>query len=111
MGSGEAEDQDNYIICTNAAQSYKAGWSRPIPGGHLNAFADLKLSVHQEFRLPPMHSTKYNMLRISVDPAYSIIDDSDINFQLAVFVSYRVRQSGVGTFDSGIQTRLDRRVW
>ncbi|GLC60229.1 hypothetical protein PLESTB_001588300 [Pleodorina starrii] len=110
MGYGTSTDEQTKLICVNAAQSYKAGWSRPIPGGHISALTDLKPGVHQEFSLPSMHNSKNNMLRIVVDAINPVIDESITGFQHAIFVSYRVRQTSNGSYDSGLADYQDRRV-
>ncbi|GLC65989.1 hypothetical protein PLESTF_000369900 [Pleodorina starrii] len=94
MGSANPLDVEKTLICINAPQSYKAGWSKPIAGGHLNAFADLRPGIPQEFSLPAMALTKNNMLRIVTDTTNSIVNDAPTSaaFQRALFVSYRVHE-------------------
>ncbi|GLC60231.1 hypothetical protein PLESTB_001588700 [Pleodorina starrii] len=111
MGWGEAENNDKQLLCTNAAQSYKAGWAKPISGGHINAF-DLPPGVTQQFTLPSMHLSKDNMLRIIYDQWNRVVDGDTVHvIQDALFVSYRVRQNASGAYDSGLSAPVNRRVW
>ncbi|GLC56568.1 hypothetical protein PLESTB_001122000 [Pleodorina starrii] len=69
-------------------------------------------AVKQQFTLPSMHLSKNNMLRIIYDSTNRAIDDiSAPALQDAIFVSYRVRQSLDGGYDSGLLDDQDRRVW
>ncbi|EFJ40417.1 hypothetical protein VOLCADRAFT_99770 [Volvox carteri f. nagariensis] len=109
MGSAWAMDPLKQIVCTNAPQSYKAGWSSPILGGHLNA-SDLKPGISRDFVIPSMLTTKMNMLRIVTDISSYSIDESS-KPQRALYVSYRVRPSEAGGYDSGLNTNWNNRVW
>ncbi|GLC75978.1 hypothetical protein PLESTF_001713900 [Pleodorina starrii] len=86
-------------------QSYKAGWSKPMPGGHISAAADLRLGVPRELTLPPMYSSKRNFVRIITDLKvnYPIVGQAEANFkQRALYVAYRPGVNGPGAYDSGL---------
>ncbi|GIL97553.1 hypothetical protein Vretimale_3186 [Volvox reticuliferus] len=111
MGSTWANNPQKQVVCTNAPQSYKAGWSATIPGGHLRAFSDLTPGAPRVFNLPAMSLNKTNMLRIITDERNPNIGDKSEQPQRALFVSYRVRQSNPGTYDSGLNEAFNNRVW
>ncbi|GLC71582.1 hypothetical protein PLESTF_001137800 [Pleodorina starrii] len=89
---------------------FKTGWAKPISGGHLNAFVDLRPGIPQDFTLPAMALNKTNMIRIIADQNNNIKDTSS-RPQRALFVSYRVRQRAIGSYDSGLQDADNGRVW
>ncbi|GLC65988.1 hypothetical protein PLESTF_000369800 [Pleodorina starrii] len=109
MGYTWVTDPKTQLTCTNAPQSYKAGWSTPI--ANLNAFAELKPGSPREFSLPAMGLNKSNHLRIVTDQSNPIIDDNIKLPQRALFVSFRVAQSGPGAYDSGLLADYLSRVW
>ncbi|GIL58776.1 hypothetical protein Vafri_13770 [Volvox africanus] len=111
MGSTWANDPQKQIVCTNAPQSYKAGWSATIPGGHIRASTDLTPGIPRVFNLPAMSLNKTNMLRIITDERNPTIGDKSELAQRALFVSYRVRPSVSGGYDSGLNEAFNNRVW
>ncbi|GLC59648.1 hypothetical protein PLESTB_001517900 [Pleodorina starrii] len=108
MGGPYVWNYEQAFVCTNAAQSYKAGWAKPIPGGHIDAY-NLVPEVTQRFTLPSTSLSKNNILRIIYDRSNREIDNiSAPVVQDAIIVSYRVRQQ---EFDSGLEDDKNRRVW
>ncbi|GFR48889.1 hypothetical protein Agub_g10833, partial [Astrephomene gubernaculifera] len=109
MGIADQLDVDKTITCMSAPQVYKAGWGSPLVGGSLN-IADLGVGVSKHYILPAMALTSKNMLRIVVNQT-GLVYDPVMRPERAVYVSYRVRQAQVGTYDSGLRDELHKRVW
>ncbi|GLC75997.1 hypothetical protein PLESTF_001716000 [Pleodorina starrii] len=97
-------------IMPMAGLAYKAGWSIPIPGGHLNAWSDLRPGIPRDFVLPSMSTGKANMLRIVTDETNTIITDASTAPQRALFVAYRARDNNIATFDSGLLSVMGRDI-
>ncbi|GIL58793.1 hypothetical protein Vafri_13785 [Volvox africanus] len=108
MGATNPRDPAKGVVCMTAPQAYKAGWASPIPGGNIRA-SDLPVGIFRDFSLPAMALNKTNMLRIVTMPAGTVANNSAL--ERALYVSYRVRQSTPGAYDSGLQDDLNNRVW
>ncbi|EFJ40409.1 hypothetical protein VOLCADRAFT_99754 [Volvox carteri f. nagariensis] len=106
MGATWPNDPQKHVVCTNAAQSYKAGWSSPTQGGHLSLTKDLTPGVPRVFTLPAMALNKANMLRIITDRKNPSVNNATTELQQrALFVSYRVHEYNETA--NGIPANLD----
>lgn len=70
-------------------QSYKAGWSVPIDGGHISVLRDLRTGLPRDFIIPSMSLGRKNLLRIITDPINLDINVTGTESQRALFISYR----------------------
>ncbi|GIL97556.1 hypothetical protein Vretimale_3192 [Volvox reticuliferus] len=104
MGFTWVDIREKQLVCTNAPQAYKAGWSGLVDqvGG-----PDLKTGIPRNFVLPAMALKKENMLRITMSNGNSWAAPAGP----ALFVSFRVRQAGPGSYDSGLNNNWNNRVW
>ncbi|KAG2445141.1 hypothetical protein HYH02_008609 [Chlamydomonas schloesseri] len=114
MGMGFPTDNQKKYICTNAAQSYKAGWASPIERNGDSPFNGTFSydAVAGDFNdnvilLPAMGGTDKNMLRI-------VLDQTGVDRlrarQRALFVSYRARIPG-NDYDSGLHNNYHQKVF
>ncbi|GIL77147.1 hypothetical protein Vretifemale_6559, partial [Volvox reticuliferus] len=108
MGNPRLKSPTTGVLCVNAPQAYKAGWASPIPGGNIRA-SDLPVGIFRDFFLPAMALNSTNMLRIITMPAGTVGSNSAL--ERALYVSYRVRQSAPGAYDSGLVDDFSSRVW
>ncbi|GFR42110.1 hypothetical protein Agub_g2953 [Astrephomene gubernaculifera] len=109
MGKARFLDLNKTLVCLSAPQAYKTGWASPVKYGNfdINTLEEGKM---YDVTLPAMALSKNNMLRIWIDQTGLMVNTTP-KPQRAVFISYRVRQPGVGTYDSGIPDELDKIIW
>ncbi|GIL58773.1 hypothetical protein Vafri_13750, partial [Volvox africanus] len=104
MGFTWVDVREKQLVCTNAPQAYKAGWSGLVDD--LNG-SDLKPGIPRSFVLPAMALKKENMLRIVMTTSNNWASGQGP----VLFISFRVRQAGQGTYDSGLIDNWNNRVW
>ncbi|PNW82269.1 hypothetical protein CHLRE_06g278161v5 [Chlamydomonas reinhardtii] len=107
--------QNKSFICHAAPTAFKAGWATPsynfsIAGGGLVPGSPRTLAV------PSMHLTDQNFVYFNIStlapfPVTWPAGAPGLPKTNQLFVSYRVRQTGVTGYDSGLPNDQNRRVW
>jgi hypothetical protein len=96
---GDFNKAGSGLLCPNAPNQFRIGWSRPIMGGNLTV----------------ANFTINNVIRGMVLPAQGLRDDNMIVINLGaktnvIYLSYRVRNTSMGGYDSGLGSGFDKKV-
>lgn len=96
----------NSLLCHNAPNLYRIGWATTIPDGNLTTLNfTIGSNKLQSLYIPTMSQSDKNMILVNLgtDLVQSIPYSK-------YYISYRVRNTTLGAFDSGLPSQLSKQI-
>ncbi|GLC43181.1 hypothetical protein PLESTM_001439700 [Pleodorina starrii] len=118
MGTSPLDNQA--VQCHNAPNNWRLGWATPVPGGDLTAVSFTPSTNRRTFNIPASSISDQNMVVVALGstsiynkmiPFLNTVDTKGTIPYPKLFLSYRVRNTTWGGYDSGMKSDYDMQVY
>ncbi|GLC54345.1 hypothetical protein PLESTB_000853900 [Pleodorina starrii] len=108
------------VQCHNAPNNWRLGWATPVPGGDLTAVSFTPSTNRRTFNIPASSISDQNMVVVALGstsiynkmiPFLNTVDTKGTIPYPKLFLSYRVRNTTWGGYDSGMKSDYDMQVY